>query len=163
MGKTCANPNSTLRHVPAHLGWSDVEAGVLNEEDWEDSMAAEEQAKEGAKRSEPQQMMSEYVQRRHMIQKAQVAAVHILEWRDHNLHIAPEAKFDGDAGGGRARQAQAKLLYQCKKTEEMKDGTLKSAKPCRRMDELNDTPTGRLETSTDSKANRYLRDGRCIG
>ena len=49
---------------------------------------------------------------------------------DHNLDIAPEAKFDGyaDGVGGGAGQAQAKLLYQCKKTDEMKDGTLKSAK-----------------------------------
>ena len=55
-----------------------------------------------------------------MIQNAQMAAVHKLEWRDHNLDIALEAQFDGDAGGGEgARQAQAKLLYQCMKTEEM--------------------------------------------
>ena len=67
-----------------------------------------------------------------------MAAGHILSWRDHNLDIAPEAKFDGDAVGGRegARQAQAKLLYQCEKTEEMKGGTLKSAKSCRKMDEV---------------------------
>ena len=74
-------------------------------------MAADGQAKEGAKASEPpQQMVNEYVQRRHIIRKAQVAVVHILEWRDHDLEIAPEAKFDGDAGGGGegARQAQAK-------------------------------------------------------
>ena len=66
------------------------------------------------------------------IQNAQMAAVHMLEWRDHNLDIAPEAKFDEEAGGGGegARQAQAKLLYQCKKTEGMKDGTLRSVKPC---------------------------------
>ena len=65
-----------------------MEAGVLSEEDWEGNMAADEQAKEGAKKSEPpQQMMSEYVQKRHIIQKAQMAAVHILEWRDHNLGI----------------------------------------------------------------------------
>ena len=46
----------------------------------------------------------------------------ILEWRDHNLDIAPEPKFDGDAGGGGAEagQAQTKLLFQCKKTDEMK-------------------------------------------
>ena len=45
-------------------------------------MAADEQAKEGATKSEPpQQMMSEYVQRRHMIPDAQTAAVHTLEWR----------------------------------------------------------------------------------
>ena len=57
-------------------------------------------------------------------------------WKDLNLDIAPEAKFHGDAGGGGGRQAQAKLLYQCKKTDEMKGGTLKSAKPCTKMDEL---------------------------
>ena len=126
-------------------------------------MAADEQAKEGAKRSEPpQQMMNEYVRRRHMIHNAQMAAVHLLEWRDHNPDIAPEPKFDGDAGGGGrggAEQAQAKLLYQCKETDEMKDGTLKSAKPCRKMDELEHTygTSGwRTGTSTDSKANRYL-------
>ena len=102
-------------------------------------MAADEQAKEGAKKSEPpQQMMSEYMRRRHMIQNAQMAAVHKRERRDRNLDIAPEAQFDGDAGGGGegARQAQAKLLCQCKKTHEMKDGTLKSAKPCKKMHEL---------------------------
>ena len=61
-----------LRHVPTHLGLSDVSA-----EDWEGNMAADEQAKEGAKKSEPpQQTMSEYVRRRHMIQNAQMAAVH---------------------------------------------------------------------------------------
>ena len=55
-------------------------------------MAADEQAKEGAKKSEPpQQMMNEYVRRRHTIQNAQMAAVHLLEWRDHNLDITPEA------------------------------------------------------------------------
>ena len=81
-------------------------------------MAADEQAKEGAKKTEPpQQMMIEYVRRRHTIQIAQMAAVHILEWRDHNLDITPEAKFDGDAegGGAEAGQAQTKLLFQCKK------------------------------------------------
>ena len=31
-----------------------------------------------------------------MIQEAQMAAVRILERRDHNLDITPEAKFDGD-------------------------------------------------------------------
>ena len=46
-----------------------------------------------------------------MIQKAQMAAVHVHEWRDHNLDTAPKAKLDGDAGGGEgARQAEAKLL-----------------------------------------------------
>ena len=60
-----------LLHGPAHLGWSDVEAGILSERDWEGNMAVDEQAKEGAKESEPpQMMMNEYV-RRHMIQKAQ--------------------------------------------------------------------------------------------
>ena len=63
---------------------------------------------------------------------------HILEWRDPNRDIAPEAKFDGDAGRDDegARQAQAKRLHPCKRTEEMKDGTLKSPKPYRKMDEL---------------------------
>ena len=43
-------------------------------------MASDEQAKEEAKtRESPQQMMHEYVQRRHMIQKAQMAAVHITD------------------------------------------------------------------------------------
>ena len=59
--------------------------------------------------------------------------------RDLNLDIAPEAKFDEGAGGGGcegARQAQAKLLHQCKKTEEMKDGTLRSVEPCKKMNEL---------------------------
>ena len=89
-------------------------------------MAADEQAKEGATKSEPpQQMMSEYVQRRHMIPDAQMAAVHILG----QGCFVPEAKFDRDAGGGGegAGQAQARLLSQCKKTAEVKDGTLNSA------------------------------------
>ena len=47
-----------LRHVPAHLGWSDVEAGILSREDWESNVAAHEQAKEGAKKSEPPQLMT---------------------------------------------------------------------------------------------------------
>ena len=74
--------------------------------------------KEEAKESE--QMMNEYVQRRHKIQKAQVAAVHILEWRDHNLDIAPEAKIDGDAGGRGgegAIQAQEKTAVSAKKKQ----------------------------------------------
>ena len=51
-------------------------------EDWEGNRAADEQAKKGAKNSEPpQQMMSECIRRRHMIQNAQMAAIHILEWR----------------------------------------------------------------------------------
>ena len=29
----------TLRHVPAHLGWSDLEAGILISEDWKLNMA----------------------------------------------------------------------------------------------------------------------------
>ena len=121
----------TLRHVPAHLGWSDVETGILSKEVWEGHRAADEQAKKGAKKSEPpQQMMSEYIRRGHVIQKAQLAAIHILEWRDHNLDIAP------GGGGEGARQAKAKLLYQCKRTEVMDDGTLMSAKPRRKIDEL---------------------------
>ena len=50
------------------------------------------------------------------------------------LIIAPEAKFDEEAGGGGegARQAQAKLLHQCKKTEEMKDG---NTQECETMQE----------------------------
>ena len=42
---------------------------------------------------------------------------------ESNLDITPEAKFDGDGGEGReeAIQAQAKELYQCKNTKEMKD------------------------------------------
>ena len=65
-------------------------------EDWEGSVAADEQAKQGAKKIEPpQQMMSEYVPRRH---------------------------------------SKPKLLYQCRKTDEMKYGALKSAKPYRKMD-----------------------------
>ena len=81
-----------LRHVPAHCVWSDVDAGVLSREDWEGNMAADEQAKEGAKKSEPpQQLMSEYARKRHMTQHAQMAAVHILEWRDH-LDIAPRRR-----------------------------------------------------------------------
>ena len=88
----------TLRYVPAHLGWSDVETGVLSKEDWEGNMAADTQAKEGSKKSDPpQQMMNEYVRSSHMIQTAQMAAVHLLEWSDRNLDIAPEARFDGDA------------------------------------------------------------------
>ena len=47
----------TLRHVPAHLGWSDVETGILSKEDWEGNKAADEQAKKGAKKSEPPQQM----------------------------------------------------------------------------------------------------------
>ena len=51
-----------VRHVTAQLVWSDVEASILSREDWEGNMAADEQAKEGAKKSEPpQQMTSEYV------------------------------------------------------------------------------------------------------
>ena len=59
-------------------------------------------------------------------------------WRGHNLGIAPDAKFDGDAGGvgEGATQAQAKRLYQCKKTEDTKDERLKSAKLCGKMPEL---------------------------
>ena len=45
-------------------------------------------------------MVNDCVQKRHMIQEAQVAAVHTVEWRVHSLDIAPEAKFGGDAGGG---------------------------------------------------------------
>ena len=45
-------------------------------------------------------MMHGYVQRRHMSQEAQIAAIHILEWRDHILDIAQEAKLGGYAGGG---------------------------------------------------------------
>ena len=90
-----------VRHVSAHFGCSDVEAELLSEKDWKGNMEANEQAEEGATSSEPpQQVMNDYVQKRHMIQKAQMVAVHILDWRDHNLDIAPEAKFDGDAGGG---------------------------------------------------------------
>ena len=136
-----------LRHVPARLVWSDVEAGILSWEDWEGNVAADVHAKEGAKKSEPpQQMTSEYVRKRHMIQNAQMAAVHINEWRDHNLDIAPEAKFDEEAGGGGegARQAQAKLLFQCKKTEEMKGGTLRSVKPCKKMNELKEEERSHL-------------------
>ena len=56
-----------VRCVPAHLCWSDVEAVILGKEDW-DGNIADEQVKEGAEKSEPpQQMMSEYVQRRYMI------------------------------------------------------------------------------------------------
>ena len=46
-----------------------------------------------------------------------------LNGGDHNLDTAPEAKFDGDAGGGgeRTRQVQAKLLCHCKKTEEIQE------------------------------------------
>ena len=101
----------TLRHVPAHLGWSDVDTGVLSKEDWEGNMAADTQAKEGSKKSDPaQQMMNEYVRSSHMIQNTQMAAVHTLEWSDRNLDIAPEANFDGGSGGGGGgvRQAQAK-------------------------------------------------------
>ena len=73
-------------------GRSDVETGTLRKEDWEGNMAADEQAKEGAKKSEPpQKMMNEYVRRRHTIQNVQMAAVHLLEWRDHNPDITPEA------------------------------------------------------------------------
>ena len=82
-----------LRHVPPQ---SDVEAGILSREDWEHSMAADEQAKEGAKKERATRTDDE----RHMIPNAQMAAVHILEWRDHNLDIAPKAKFDEEAGGG---------------------------------------------------------------
>ena len=102
-----------------------METIILSKEDWEGNMAADEQAQEGTKKSEPpQQMVSEYVRRRHMIQNARW---HILEWRDNNLDIAPEVKIDGDAGGGEgARQAQAELLYKCKKTEEMKDSRVRN-------------------------------------
>ena len=94
---------------------------------------------------------------RHMIQNAQMAALHILEWRDHNLDIAPEAKFDGDAGGGRggARQAEAKLLYQCKNTDETKDGTLKSAKPWRKMEEFKEDERTHLRDAWIENRNQH--------
>ena len=50
--------HGTLRHVPAHLGWSDVEARTLSEKDKESNMAADEQAKEGAEESEPAPQMT---------------------------------------------------------------------------------------------------------
>ena len=53
----------TVRHVPAHLGWSDVEVGILSERDWEGHMAADVQAHEEPEKSEPpQKMMHEFVQ-----------------------------------------------------------------------------------------------------
>ena len=85
-----------------------------------------------------------------------MAAIHILEWRVHNPDIAPEAEFDGDAGGESegATQAQTKPMYQCKKTEDMKDGTLKSVKLNSKMDELKEEEhtygTSGLRTETDT-------------
>ena len=93
-----------------------------------------------------------------MTQNAQMAVVHILEWRDHNLDIAPGAKFDEEAGGGGgegARQAQATLLYQCKKTEEMKDGTLRSVKPCKKMNELKEEERSHLRDVWIEKRNQH--------
>ena len=54
------------------------------------------------------------------------------------MDITPEAEFDEDAGRGGegSRQAQAKRLYHCKNTEDVKDGALKSAKPCKKVGEL---------------------------
>ena len=47
------------------------------------------------------------------------------------------------------RQAQTELLcVNARKTEDMKDGTFKSAKPCRKVDELRrgkNAPTGYLD------------------
>ena len=61
-------------------------------------MAADDHAKEGAKKSEPPEQM--------MIQNAQMAAVHILD-------IAPEATFGGDArGGGEGRRKQRCCIKQ---------------------------------------------------
>ena len=40
-----AKDRATLRHVPAHPGWSDAKAGIRSEKDWEYNMAADEQAK----------------------------------------------------------------------------------------------------------------------
>ena len=155
-----------LRHVPAHLVWSDVEAALLSGEDWEGNMAADEQAKEGAEKSEPpQQMTSEYVRKRHMIQNAQMAAVHIPEWRDLNLDIAPEAEFDEEAGGGGgegARQAHAKLLYQCKNnrgdegwnTQECETMQEDERAQGRRRDHTCVMSGLKTGTSTDSKSNK---------
>ena len=104
-------------------------------------------------------MMNESVSRpRHMIQRAQMAAVHIFEWSDHNLDVAPEAKFDGHAGEGGegARLAQAKLLYQCKNTEEMKDGTLKSGKPCRKMEDFKEEERTHLRDVRTENRNQHV-------
>ena len=123
----------TLRHVPAHLGWSDVDAGILSQRYWEGNLTADEQAKDGSKESEPpQQMMNELcAEETHDPESAD--GCHIIEWRDCNLDIATKVQFDGCAGGEGegARQTKANLLYQCKNIDEMKDETLKSAKPCR--------------------------------
>ena len=67
------------------------------------------------------------------------------------MDIETEAKFDGDAGGEGegARKAVEKLWHQCTNTEEMKDGGHKSAKRCRKMDELKadgTTPPGNQES-----------------
>ena len=52
----------------------------------------------------------------------------------------------------------------------MKNGSLKNAKPCRKMDELTEEERTHLRDvgtenrkNTDSNANRYFRDGCCIG
>ena len=70
---------------------------------------------------------------------------------DHNLDIAPKVKFDGDDGGG----AQAKLLYQRKKTTEEKDGTIKSAKPCRKFDEIKEEERTRRQDVWIEKRNQH--------
>ena len=91
LGKTCADSKRPCHTQTCPRSSWLVRRGSRNSqrENWEGNMAADEQAKEGATKSEPpQQMMSEYVQRRHMIPDAQMAAVHILGWGC----IVPEAK-----------------------------------------------------------------------
>ena len=158
-GRRCAKD---LRGSPKTVLRSDMSGLILVGQMWKQefslkntdgNITGDGQAKEVQKEGEPpQQLMNEYVQRRHMIQRPQMAAVHILEWRTHNLNVAPEAKFDGSAGGGGegARQAQAKFWNKCKKTEAMKQGTI-SAKPCRKLDELKE------------EERTHRRDVRCTG
>ena len=59
----------TIRHVPVHLGWSDVEVEIFSERDREGNMGADEQTKSCATQCEPlHQLMNEHVQKRHVIQ-----------------------------------------------------------------------------------------------
>ena len=130
----------TLRHVPAHLGLSDVETGILSKEDWEGNRAADEQAKKGAKKSEPpQQMMSEKIRRRHMVQNAQMAAIHKLEWRTtiSTLHERQSLMEMLEEEEERERDRhKPNCCISARETEVMGDGTLRMSSR---------TPEGRLD------------------